>query len=210
MQQQDKKTALILGASGLVGGELLQALLRDDRYQQITCFLRRPLSAKVIDCHGDKIQPIVVDFEHLADYLTYFTVDHVYVCLGTTLKEAGSKEAFKQVDFDIVYNAAQCALDAGAGSFVWISSVGAHPHSRSFYLRTKGELEQQITALGLPHVQCVRPSLLLGKRATFRAAEWLAIKLRYLYQWLLIGPLKRYKPIAATKVARQMLEKQKW
>ncbi|XOV80877.1 MAG: NAD(P)H-binding protein [Aestuariibacter sp.] len=210
MQQQDKRTALILGASGLVGSELLQLLLQDERYQQVTCFLRQPLSAKVIDCHGDKIEPIVVDFDHLSDYLSYFSVDHIYVCLGTTIKQAGSKEDFKRVDYDYVYAAATCASEAGAGSFVWISSIGANPSSRNFYLRTKGELERDINGLGQLQAQCVQPSLLIGKRPGFRLGEWLAIKLRYIYQWLLTGPLIKYKPIEASEVARLMIARQIW
>lgn len=210
MQQQDKKTALILGASGLVGGVLLQKLLNDDRYQQITCFLRRPLSAKVIDCHGDKIQPIVVDFDHLADYQSYFHVDHIYVCLGTTIKDAGSQDAFRKVDYEYVFSAAQCAKEAGCQSVVWISSVGANPNSRNFYLRTKGLLQRDIETLGLPYAVPIEPSLLLGKRSQFRLGEWLAIKLLPAISWLLIGPWKKYRPVPAEVVAQQMIDAQRW
>lgn len=210
MQPENKKTALILGASGLVGSELLQALLRDERYQQITCFLRRPLSAKVIDCYGDKIQPIVVDFDNLTDYQSYFNVDHVYVCLGTTIKDAGSQDAFRKVDYEYVLEAARCAKAEGAASFVWVSSVGADAKSKNFYLQTKGQLQQHIENLGLAHAKPVEPSLLLGKRSQFRFGEWLGVTLAPIYSWLLVGPLAKYRPVHAQDVALHMILKQRW
>ena len=138
------KTALILGATGLVGKTLVEQLCRDHRYQTVTCLVRKPLSKDFFSGCTDKVQPIVVDFENLEDYQGYFGVQHIYVCLGTTIKKAGSKGAFRKVDFEYVHVAALLARAQRAVSFVWISSVGANAKSHNFYLRVKGELENAI------------------------------------------------------------------
>ena len=211
MHQQNHKTALILGATGLVGNQLLELLLNDNRYKQITCLLRKPLAGFVTSGYEHKLQPVVIDFEHLQDYAGYFVVDHVYVCLGTTLRKAGSKAAFRKIDFEYVHVAAQLARSHSAGSFVWISSVGADAKSPSFYLRVKGELENAIFNLsGLENAATVRPSLLLGKRQESRPAEKLGIMLAPLFSPLLCGPLKKYRPVAARTVAQQMINLQSW
>lgn len=211
MQQQNHKTALILGATGLVGSHLLKLLLRDERYGQITCLLRKPLPGNVTTGFEHKLQPVVIDFEYLQDYAGYFTVDHVYVCLGTTIKKAGSKKAFRKIDFEYVHAAAQLARSHNAGSFVWISSVGADAKSPNFYLRVKGELENAIFNLsGLENAATVRPSLLLGERQESRPAERLGIVLAPLISPLLCGPFKKYRPVEALTVARQMINLQAW
>ena len=114
-------TALVLGATGLVGQELVRQLLADERYSQVTCLLRRPMSGVVPQSDARNVlQPVVVDFEQFDEYLGYFNVDHVYVCLGTTIKRAKSREAFRKVDFELVYAAAQMSGQQGCKSFVWI------------------------------------------------------------------------------------------
>ena len=211
MPQQKLKTALILGASGLVGQQLLQLLLDDERYQQITCLVRKPLPWSLTSYKPEKLQSIQVDFRYLEDYQGYFAVDHVYVCLGSTLKKAGSKTAFRDVDFSLVYAAAEISRGQQAGSFVWISSVGANPKSASFYLRVKGELEQAIFNLsGLKNAATVRPSLLLGQRQESRVAEQLGIRIFRTIAPILLGPFKKYRPVSADTVARQMCNLQVW
>lgn len=210
-ENSKKKTALILGATGLVGKELLKALLNDSRYSMVTCFLRRPLSAKSFEHHEDEIQPIVIDFDTMDDYASYFDVDHVYVCLGTTIKIAGSQEAFRKVDYDYAAKAAQLSADNGAKSFAWVSSVGANAKSGNFYLRVKGELEDAIFSMsGLAHKSCVQPSLLVGKRNDYRFGECIGIRIFSWLEPLMIGPLRKYRPIAATEVAKQMMSQQLW
>ena len=133
------KTALVLGATGLVGKSLVEQLCTDHRYQTVTCLLRKPLSTNFFTVTADnatKVQPIVVDFENLQDYQGYFGSQHIYVCLGTTIKKAGSKGAFRKVDFEYVHVAAQLARAQRAVSFVWISSVGANAKSNNFYLKS--------------------------------------------------------------------------
>ncbi len=96
MQKQDNKTALLLGATGLVGKSLLKQLLQDPRYAKVTCFLRTPMCAQVFENYEDKIEPIVIDFESMQDYASYFAVDHVYVCLGTTIKKSKNKRRISE------------------------------------------------------------------------------------------------------------------
>lgn len=209
MQAQNHKTALLLGATGLVGQHLLTLLLEDPAYDRVICLLRTaPENAYTsLNCAG-KLQIEVVDYEHLQNYAAFFAVQHVYVCLGTTIKKAGSKAAFRKVDYGYVLQAATLAAQQRAQSFVWISSVGADANSSNFYLKVKGELEEQIAKL--PDLQAlpVQPSLLLGERDEFRLGERLGIIMAPLISPLLVGPLKKYRPVHALDVARQMISLQ--
>lgn len=201
--------ALVLGASGLVGQSLVGQLLADERYSKITCLLRRPLAkASTLTGHV-KLEPIVIDYERLQEYQGYFASRHVYVCLGTTIKKAKSKQAFRKVDFEFVHVAAQLARDQQARSFIWISSLGANAKSANFYLRVKGELEDAILAMPhLNHPSAVRPSLLLGQRKDKRPGEHLAILFAQWLAPLLYGSLAKYRPIHADDVAAQMISLQ--
>ena len=200
------KTALVLGATGLVGKALVEQLCGDHRYDSVICLLRKTLPIKFFTNHSEKLQPIVVNFDNLQDYQGYFGADHIYVCLGTTIKTAGSKQAFRKVDFEYVHVAAQLAKSQGAGSFVWISSVGANSKSGNFYLRVKGELEQSILNMsGLPNAAAVRPSLLLGERQESRPAEKMASLLSPFFSPFLMGKLSKYRPVQAADVAAQMI-----
>jgi uncharacterized protein YbjT (DUF2867 family) len=194
-----------------VGKSLVEQLCLDHRYQAVTCLLRKPLSKNFFTENAEKVQPIVVDFENLQDYQGYFGCDHIYVCLGTTIKKAGSKNAFRKVDFEYVHVAAQLAKAQRAISFVWISSVGANAKSTNFYLRVKGELENAILGMsGLHNASAVRPSLLLGEREEMRPAEKLASIFSPLLSPLLIGSLGKYKPVHAADVAAQMIRLQEF
>ena len=205
------KTALVLGATGLVGRTLVNILLQDRRYSEVVCLVRKPLMANMFNDVNKKLKPVVIDFENLQDYQGYFSVDHVYCCLGTTLKKAGSKQAFRRVDFEYVHVAAQLTRAQRAQSFVWISSVGANAKSRNFYLRVKGELENAIMRMPqLPNASAVRPSLLIGARDESRFAEDIAQKTAPVWQALLKGPLKKYRPVHPVDVARNMMSLHKW
>jgi uncharacterized protein YbjT (DUF2867 family) len=206
------KTALVLGATGLVGKKLVEQLCQDHRYQTVTCLLRKPLTKDFFTVSPDstvEVQPIVVDFDNLQDYQGYFGSQHIYVCLGTTIKKAGNKGAFRKVDFEYVHVAAQLARAQRAVSFVWISSVGANAKSNNFYLRVKGELENAIISMsGLDNACAVRPSLLLGEREEIRPAEKLASMFSPFLSALLVGGLSKYKPVHAADVAAQMIRLQ--
>ena len=203
------KTALVLGATGLVGKTLVEQLCRDHRYETITCLLRKPLSKDFFATDTAKVQPVVVNFEDLQDYQGYFGAQHIYICLGTTIKKAGSKSAFRKVDFEYVHIAAQLARAQRAVSFVWISCVGANAKSHNFYLRVKGELENAIISMsGLDNACAVRPSLLLGEREDVRPAEKMASMLSPFLSPMLIGRLSKYKPVQAADVAAKMIRLQ--
>lgn len=200
------KTALVLGATGLVGKALVRQLLVDPRYTSITLLVRRPLPASLFSDPAGKLNPIVIDFDALQDYQGYFSVSHVYCCLGTTMKIAGSKAAFRKVDFEYVHIAAQLTRAQRAESFVWISSVGADAKSTNFYLRVKGELENALMRMPqLPNAAAVRPSLLLGERTESRPAEDIMQALAPMLGKLMVGPLKKYRPVTAAEVARKMI-----
>jgi uncharacterized protein YbjT (DUF2867 family) len=171
--------------------------------------VRKPLSKDFFSASTDKVEPIVVDFENLEDYQGYFGCEHIYVCLGTTIKKAGGKGAFRKVDFEYVHVAAQLARAQRAASFVWISSVGANSKSKNFYLRVKGEVENAILGMsGLRNASAVRPSLLLGDRMEMRPAEKIASVFSPFLSPLLLGKLIKYKPVQAADVAAQMIRLQ--
>lgn len=203
---KNRNTALVLGATGLVGKALVTQLLVDSRYGKVTCLVRKPLKHSDYPDPKGILEPIVINFDALQDYQGYFNADHIYVCLGTTIKQAKSKAAFRKVDFEYVHIAAQLARAQKAQSFVWISSVGANAKSKSFYLRVKGELENAILNLsGLQQPSAVRPSLLLGERSETRFAERIGIVFAKLISPLLFGRWAKYKPVSARQVAAHMI-----
>lgn len=204
-----KYTALVLGATGLVGKALVNQLCADERYSAVTCLVRTPLQRADYYDPANKIQALVIDFEHLQEYQGYFSVQHVYCCLGTTMKLAGSEKAFRKVDFELVHVSAQLTRAQRGKSFVWISSVGANAKSSNFYLRVKGEVENAILSMPqLDNAAAVRPSLLLGERSQTRAAEMLGIHAAKFFSPLMLGPLAKYKPVSAAQVAAQMIRLQ--
>jgi len=194
-----KRRALLIGATGLTGGHLLPRLLADRRYDAIHVLSRRPLPVR-----EDRLHSHVVDFDNLPPEHAAFRVDDVYCCLGTTIRQAGSQGRFRQVDYDYPMMTARAARAEGASTMVAISALGADPGSRNFYLRTKGELERDLERLAFRHLVLVRPSLLVGRRETKRLLEgagmWLLPKIAFLMQ----GPLKPYRAIAAGVVATAM------
>ena len=204
------KSALILGASGLVGQHLLRLLLLDPRYETVTCLVRRPLALQGYKDPDNKLRPVVIDFNLMDDYQGYFSVDHVYCCLGTTLKKAGDLKAFRKVDFEYVHVAAQLARAQRAKGFVWISSVGANSTSNNNYLRVKGELENAIMRMPqLPNAAAVRPGVLIGERPNDkRPLERFGAKVLQILKPLLVGPLKKYRAVYPQQVAREMIRHQ--
>ncbi len=195
-----RRTALIAGATGLVGGHLLRLLLADDAYQKVTILARRGLPLT-----NPKLQQRLIDFDHLAD-LDAPKVDDVFCCLGTTIKKAGSQEAFRKVDFGYVEALARVAARAGAKQFLLVSAIGADAKSRVFYSRVKGETEAAVQAGGFAGTHIFQPSLLLGDRAESRPMERLSILVGGPLGFVFAGPLRRYRPIPAETVAAAMLK----
>lgn len=191
--------AVIAGATGLVGKELLTLLAANKYYCSIHLPVRRPMNNLPADVHSHQ-----VDFSNLEDFDPGLVIRDVYICLGTTQKKAGGKSGFFKVDHDYVLNVARWAKQSGAERVCFISSIGANPKSRSFYLKTKGEVEQELISLGFKHLCIVRPSLLLGKREEYRWAEALSAKLFPAFSFLMVGKLKKYRAVKAEKVAGAM------
>src|SRR5436853_360083 len=157
------RTALIAGATGLVGGHCLRLLLRESAYTRVLAVGRR--KAPLEDA---KLRQEVVDFATLATGAGSLAADDVYCCLGTTLQQAGGQAAFRKVDFDAVLALAKAARERGAARFFLVSSLGADARSSLFYSRVKGEIEAAVAALPFEAVFILRPSLLLGDRGEFR------------------------------------------
>jgi uncharacterized protein YbjT (DUF2867 family) len=147
-----------------------------------------------------------VNFDRLSDSASLLKADDVFCCLGTTIKKAGSQEAFRRVDFTFAYEAAQLAANNGAAQFLLVSALGANANSSVFYNRVKGETEDAIAALPFVSVSIFRPSLLLGERAEFRLGERIAEPVMKALSFLLIGSLRKYRAIEARTVAAAMIE----
>jgi len=195
-----KKSALIFGSTGLVGCNLLELLMVDDRYDRINLLNRNRLGFK-----SEKITEKVIDFDQLEAEGDFFQVDEVFICLGTTIQKAGSREAFEKVDLKIPLRISKMAAKAQASCLVMISSVGADPASNNFYLRVKGAAEQGIIENGPKNTYAVRPSMLLGEREEKRRKEEMAKWLLNKFDFIMKGPLKKYRGIHAKNLADAMI-----
>ena len=194
------RSALLVGTTGLVGGRLLSRLLAHPDYDRVAVWVRRPVSLQI-----HKFSQLVVDFDRLADYAAQFDAQDVYVALGTTIKKAGSQEAFRRVDFDYPLALARIAKERGALRFLLVSALGADAHSRVFYNRVKGEGEQAIAGVGIAQTWFFRPSLLTGPRAEERPGERVGLAVGNALAPFLIGGLRKYRPISADAVAAAMV-----
>jgi uncharacterized protein YbjT (DUF2867 family) len=193
-------TAWIAGASGLVGGELLRLVLADTTFDAVVSVGRRSLAVE-----APKLTQVKVDFADASAYGTLPAADVAFSCLGTTIKKAGSREAFRAVDHDAVLAFARAARAKGAKVLVHVSSLGADRHSRAFYASVKGEVEQDLAGLGFESVYALRPSILDGDRAESRPLERVGLVFARA-----LGPvLGKYRPTEASAVARTMIAKAK-
>jgi len=194
------KTAIIAGATGLVGNELLQLLLQSDAYEKVIALTRKPLATT----HA-KLDNEIVDFDKLDTLAEVLKGDDVFCCLGTTMKKAGSKEKFKKVDYEYPINLAAITKKQGAEQYFLISALGADKNSSVFYNKVKGEVEEEIKKLDFQSFHVFRPSLLLGPRKEDRVGEDAAKTIFKIFGFIFVGPLKKYKAIKHDKVARAML-----
>jgi uncharacterized protein YbjT (DUF2867 family) len=196
-----KRTALLFGGSGLTGRHCLDYLLNDEHYSQVFAVVRQPLSVE----HPKLIQH-QVSFDRLKDVLPKIQAKDVYCCLGTTIKKAGSKKAFHEVDFIYPAEIAELSIANGAEQFMLVSALGANPGSLIFYNRVKGEVEQAIARYGFQGFYIFRPSLLLGNRQEKRPSEEFMKNLMRCFSFVFVGALKKYKPIESKAVAYAMVE----
>lgn len=192
--------ALIFGASGLVGGFLLQELLEADTYLEVVS-----LGRSVLPIEHKKLKQVAIDFEQLEKYQSYFKTDAVFCCLGTTIGKAGSKEAFSKVDYFYPLNIFRLAEEQGVIRLIVVSSIGANAHSSNFYLRTKGQMEEELLQSSIPLKAIVRPSMLLGPRKEFRFGETIGKAFMKIFNFMMVGRLAKYSAIKAEEVAIAMM-----
>lgn len=198
MPEEISKTALLAGATGLVGQQVLQNLLETPYYSEVKVLTRRPLGIT-----NPRLTEIITDFDNPDRAL--IRADDVFCCLGTTIKKAGSKEAFKKVDLDYPVRIAEYAKINGAGKYLIVTAMGADSKSVFFYNRIKGEVQEKLAAMKFDSLHILQPSLLLGNRAEIRTGEKIGEVLSKLFAPLMNGSLKKYKAIESSKVARAMV-----
>ncbi|MFJ7668629.1 NAD-dependent epimerase/dehydratase family protein [Lysinibacillus sp. NPDC097195] len=193
------RSAIVVGATGLTGTSLIEQLCEHDDYVSVIVIARRELQYK-----HPKLEVKIRNFDTLEERDIEFAHE-LYCCLGTTIKKAGSREAFEKVDFEYPLAIASLAKKRGIPHMLVITAMGANEQSSIYYNRVKGKLEQALFELGLQRLSIIRPSLLVGQRQEFRFGEKVGEKLLKLAKPLLVGPLKRVRSIEASQVAKAMI-----
>lgn len=192
------KTAIIIGATGLVGSHILQLLLSDERYSKVLVFHRRSTGVS-----HPKLTEHIINFDAIEDWKELLVGDELYSALGTTIKQAGSQEAQWTIDYDYQYEVAKSAAQNKVGAYALVSSIGATSETRNFYLKMKGELDEEVQELGFKKTLIIRPSFLKGERKESRFWETIGITAAELFTKM--PGLKKYKPIHANQVAEAMI-----
>jgi uncharacterized protein YbjT (DUF2867 family) len=191
LSKMNKRTALVFGSTGLVGNLLLEELVDSERYSAIRIFVRQSTGISV-----PRVEEIIADFSDL---------DDLFICLGTTIKKAGSVENMEKIDRDLPVKIAQIALSNGVKNIAAVSSIGASADSKNYYLRIKGEMEEGIMMLDYENIAIVRPSMLLGERKERRTGELVGKVVMKTFRPLLTGKLRKYRAIHGKYVARAMI-----
>lgn len=194
------RSALVAGATGLVGGHVVERLVESADVDRVVVLVRK----KAGKWPSAKVEDKVVDYDTL-DPAAFAGVNEVYACLGTTIKKAGSQDAFRKVDHDYTLAVANAARAAGVERFAVVSSVGASARSSNFYLRVKGETDEAIEKIGFPSLVIARPSMLVGNREETRPGEKVGIAMGKAFSFVMVGGLKKYRPIEARRVANAMV-----
>jgi uncharacterized protein YbjT (DUF2867 family) len=197
---QENRTALIAGATGLIGKSCLQYLLSDNYYSKVIV-----VSRKAISFSHPKMKEHLIDFDNLQNHKHLLVAHHVFCCLGTTLKKAGSKAKFRKVDLEYPAELAKITHENGAVQFNIVTALGADIKSNIFYNKTKGEVEEFLKTIGFKSLNIFRPSILTGQRSENRPREKTGIKLMQALRFFLVGPLFKYRPVHADKVAKAMV-----
>jgi len=197
---KDDKTALLFGATGLVGRYCLDYLLASPAYKKVKVFVRKEL-----DFENEKLEQHKIDFDQLENYQDLIKGDDLFCCLGTTMKKAGSKASFRKVDYEYGFQIAKIAEKHGVNQFLLVSSVGADADSIFFYNQVKGELEDSVKKMKFWATHIFQPSVLLGERNENRWGEQLAGRLAKGFDFLTGGLLTKYSPVEAEVVAKAMV-----
>lgn len=195
----DLNTAIVVGATGLVGSHITQKLIYDDRYEKIKIFVRRSIGYQ-----HPKIEEHLVDFEMINLWKNELAGDELYSALGTTIKKAGSKITQYKIDYTYQYEIAEAAASNGVKRYLLVSSIGANHKSKNFYLSIKGKLDEEVQKLRFENILIFRPSILIGERSEKRLGEKIGIKVAG-FTTQVIPALNKYQPIEAAKVAEAMI-----
>lgn len=192
------RSALVVGATGLVGSSLVKLLCESEEYAAVNVISRRPL-----DFTHPKLVVKLCEFDQIADKDIEFAHE-VFCCLGTTMKKAGSKQQFEKVDFEYPLTIAAIAKNRGVGHFIVISAMGANEKALAYYSQVKGKLEAELIKMDFPRLSIVRPSLITGDRHEFRLGETIGDKVLKVLNPILVGPLKKMHSIPAMQIAFAM------
>ena len=196
-----QKTALIIGATGLVGEQCLNELLNSVAYEKVIALSRTKIISKKA-----KLENIVTDFENLDLIAAQLKADDVFCAMGTTIGKAGSKEAFRKIDYEIPLKVAGLAKQNGAKKFILVSSLGADASSSVFYSKVKGELEEALKKMKFDWLIILRPSILLGDRKEKRTGEAIGRFVAEKLSFLFLGPLKKYSGTPVYLLGRFMVK----
>jgi len=194
------RTALIFGSSGLVGGDLLNQLIKDTNYSKIKLFVR-----SVPEINDPKVEIIKTDFNNLENHKEDIKGDDCFFCIGTTKQSSPDKDEYRRVELDIPREIAKIAKSNFVNTFIFVSALYANPKSSGDYVRFKGLVEEELKELNFPKIGIMRPSFLIGNRKERRAGETIGIFVFKLLSPLLLGPLKKMKPIHSETVAKTMI-----
>jgi len=196
------KTISIIGASGLIGNEVLRLAMENKEIERVTIFVRKSLHL-----NNPKLIEEITDFKNLNNLEKKINGDALICCLGTTRKKTPNLEEYKMIDFNLTINLAQIAKKQNIEQVHLISAIGANPKSKIFYNRLKGETEEALINIEFPQTFIYRPSLLIGKRNEYRFGELLAQKLSPIFDVLLFGSLKKYHSISASDIAKTIVNR---
>jgi uncharacterized protein YbjT (DUF2867 family) len=194
------KTALVFGSSGLIGGHLLNQLIKDTNYSKIKLFVRS--DAKISD---QKVEIIKTDFNNLENHNEDIKGDDCFFCIGTTKQNSPDKNEYQRVELEVPKQIAQIAKSNLVNSFIFVSALYANPKSSGNYVRFKGMVEEELKRLNFPKLALMRPSFLMGVRKEKRVGEKIGIFVFKLLSPLLLGPLKKMRPIHSETVAKAMI-----
>ena len=194
------KTALLFGASGLVGSHVLNQLISNNDYSKIKLFVRSS-----IDISDPKIEIIQTDFNNLEKYKDLILGDECFFCIGTTHKETPDANEYRKVEYDMPVNIAKIAKSNSVKSFIYVSSMGANPKASGKYLKNKGQVEEELKKLNFSKLAIIRPSLLVGNRKSFRLGEIIFTPIMNTLSIFAFGSLKKYKPIKIENVVKATL-----
>ncbi len=198
METTQTKRALVVGGTGLIGKKLVELLLKSNLYEEVRVLIRKSTGIT----HPRLVE---VKYNFKQPDATQVIGDDVFCCLGTTMKQAGSKEAFFAVDYEYPLQIARFARQKGATRYLIVTAMGANAESTFFYNRVKGEVEEDLQTLNYPSLHLFRPSLLTGDRSEKRLGERVGESVLNFLKPIMKGPLEKYQPIEAEKVAKAML-----